>query len=168
MRRSDHRKEIEEKIESPTRPSNVRGYAAPLKANVGQNEMKHTLQITVCILAAVAAGCSGRSSQVVFRFWFGNHQVSHVAQVRADGSFSNEVRWTDRADIFCGTVRPETGGLYRVSCLHEGRQFVGRDGRYEYNSYTNTQLLRPNVKEVLFAWELQGENRDTTLMLKMK
>ena len=113
------------------------------------------------------AGCSSQP-QVLFSYWFEDHKVSHVAQVRPDGTFSNEVRWKDQADIFCGSVTQETGGLYRVSSFHEKRQFVGNKGGYEYNSYTNTQYLRPNELKVLISLSLQGQSRDTTMLFRNK
>ena len=129
--------------------------------------MKRNIMLICSVVVVALMGCA-KQPRVLFTFWSGDQPVRHIAIVRADGSFQSTVRWDDHADIFRGTVTQYTGGWYQVSSLHEGHHFVGKDGNYEYNSYTNTQYLRPNEIKVLLSWKFQDEDRDTTLMLKMK
>ena len=139
----------------------------PTNLDVGHRIMK-TYLIPICMaLLALLSGCSNQT-RVLFTFWSGEHAVYHVASVNPDGTFNSEKQWSDQADIFRGSVTQGTGGLYRVHFLHEGRRYVGNTGEYEYNSYTNAQYLRLDEKKILFAWTHQGENRDTSLMLKKK
>ena len=118
----------------------------------------------VCAISVVSACSCSVAPQVVLRYEGGEDAVSYSARVHPDGSFSNLVRRADGAHIIWGTVHPETGRLYRVAFGEKNRKFVGRDGRFEYSSVTNSVMVLPNEKKTL----VQMDKKSVTIELKTR
>lgn len=130
--------------------------------------MKIFWAVAFSAMMLLLVGCSGSKMRIVFVDGSLEKPITLDVPVQADGSFSAQIRQGTKVEIFSGLVRPGDQGHYLVSFLREGRNYVLPNGRYEYNSYTNSCIVRPNVESVLGEYNWPEGKRRTSVLLKMK